>query len=129
MSFGIHQMLLNGNISLPNKDIDFSLYNINAVNLLPGLDVFSNPFRCNAHSIADTLQYVCEQIVLSGDQLTEVVITAQILSLHHHNPVQFLPLLTIYEHLSQSIICSVHHYVMSLILKVCCGTAYTYVVN
>ena len=57
---------------MPDKDIDFVLYNINGVNLLPGLDVFSNPFHCNAHSIANTFQYVCEQLVHSNEQLTEV---------------------------------------------------------
>lgn len=71
-----HQVLLNGNISMPDKHIDFALYNINGVNLLPGIDVFSNPFHCNAHSIADALQYVCEQTVYySIDQPTEVMIS------------------------------------------------------
>lgn len=57
---------------MPDKDIDFALYNINGVNLLPGLDVFSNPFHCDAHSVADAFQYVCEQLVHSNEQLTEV---------------------------------------------------------
>lgn len=57
---------------MPDRDIDFALYNINGVNLLPGLDVFANPFHCNAHSIADAFQYVCEQLVHSSEQLTEV---------------------------------------------------------
>ena len=57
---------------MPDRDIDFALYNINGVNLLPGLDVFSNPFHCNAYSIADAFQYVCEQLVHSNEQLTEV---------------------------------------------------------
>jgi len=70
----IHKVLLNGNISMPDKDIDFALYNINGVNLLPGLDVFSNPFHCSAHSIANALEYVCEQMVQSSEQLTEVSI-------------------------------------------------------
>lgn len=57
---------------MPDKDVDFALYNINGVNLLPGLDVFANPFHCNAHSIADAFQYVCEQLVHSSEGLTEV---------------------------------------------------------
>ena len=57
---------------MPDKDINFALYNINGVNLLPGLDVFANPFHCNAHSIADAFQYVCEQLVHCSEQLTEV---------------------------------------------------------
>ena len=69
---------------MPYKDIDFALYNINGVNLLPGLDVFSNPFHCNAHSIADAFQYVCEQLVHSNEQLTEVHYTAFLLSMFSH---------------------------------------------
>ena len=114
----IHQVLLNGDISMPDKHIDFALYNINGINLLPGLNVFSNPFHCNTHTIADTLQYVCEQLVHSGEQLTEVILIIIICG-SHHNPLQLLPLLTLYEHLSECILCNIHHYVMSLILKVC----------
>ena len=69
----ILQVLLKGNISIPNKDIDYAVYTIGGVHLLPGLDVFSNPFHCNAHFIADALRYVCEQLVHSNQQYTEVV--------------------------------------------------------
>ena len=68
----ILQVLLKGNISIPDKDIDYAVYTIEGVHLLPGLDVFSNPFHCNAHSIADALQYVCEQLVHSNQQYSEV---------------------------------------------------------
>ena len=105
---------------MPHKDIDFALYNINGVNLLPGLEIFSNPFRCNAHSIADSFQYTCEQLVYSNEQLTEVFTTSYD---HHystlHNHTQALPLLSTYEYFSYCILCNVHHYVMSVILKVC----------
>lgn len=67
---------------MPDKDVDFALYNINGVSLLPGLDVFSNPFHCNAHSIANALEYVCEQTVHSSEQLTEVLIVT-VLSIIH----------------------------------------------
>ena len=104
---------------MPDKDVDFALYNINGVNLLPGLDVFANPFHCNAHSIADAFQYVCEQLVHSSEGLTEVHNIVPWLGITMFHPLQLLPLLTIYEYLSHCILCNVHHYVMSLILKVC----------
>ena len=104
---------------MPDKDIDFTLYNINGINLLPGLDVFSNPFHCNAHSIADTLQYVCEQLAHCSVQPTEVYTQClDIVHVSHNDPVQILPLLAIYEYLSHCILSNVHHYVMALILKV-----------
>ena len=71
----ILQVLLKGNISIPNRDIDYAVYTIEGINLLPGLDVFSKPFHCNAHSVADALQYVCEQLVHSNQQYTEVVLS------------------------------------------------------
>ena len=94
------QTLFHGSLPHPVKDIDYSSYQISS--LLPGVDFFSDPFRCSATVLLSSLHLTAQELVKRSHFLSS------------------LPILTLYEYFSHHVCRSIQHAVLARVYRLRC---------
>ena len=96
-SVSLVQSLLHSSLPHPMQDMDYRNYRLTS--LLPGVELFSDPFRCSAATLLFSLHFTCHELVKRG------------------HLVSALPVLSLYEYISNQLCRSVQHTVMARVYR------------
>jgi len=98
--------VLSFSLPHPTSDLDYATYSHqfpssaeSGQQLLPGVELFSDPYRCDLPSLLSSLHHCSQDLVT------------------RHHAVKALPVLWLYQHLAHSVCRNVYHTVMAKILK------------
>ncbi|KAL5267791.1 hypothetical protein ACHWQZ_G004738 [Mnemiopsis leidyi] len=104
LSAQLFKALFHASLPHPSSDYEYVTYEIgegfNIPSLIPGIDLLSDQFRCNASLLVGALHYVSETLV------------------RHRYAIQALPVLTLYHYVAMSLLSDTKHLILARILKV-----------